>query len=135
MSGEARKWKLLGLENKAITKERKFTGALINQFKVLTSAWRKKGVDIQPTDIYWEFHRNLPVELSMEAATTSNLMGKVSEETRLSLLSFIDDPKWEMEKMAQEQAIRLKAFNDVAGAGEDDDSEGQGNEDNPQSDE
>jgi SPP1 family phage portal protein len=118
MSGEARKWKLLGLENKAITKERKFTGALINQFKVLVSAWRKKGIDIEPTDVYWEFKRNLPVELSMEAKTTSELMGKVSEETRLSLLSFIDDPKWEIEKMAAEQAMRLQAFEDVAGAGE-----------------
>lgn len=132
MSGEARKWKLLGLENKAITKERKFTGALINQFKVLVSAWRKKGVDIEPRDIYWEFRRNLPVELSMEAKTTSDLMGKISEETRLSLLSFIDDPKWEIEKMAAEQAMRLQAFTDVAGAGEDDDGEGEGNENNPQ---
>lgn len=113
LSGEARKWKLLGLENKAISKERKFTGALKNQFRVLASAWKKKGLDVDFADIYWEFKRNLPVEMKLEAETTVALKGMISEETRLSLLPFIDDPKWELEKMKQEQEAMLQTYKDL----------------------
>jgi len=34
------------LENKAVTKERKFTKALREQFRTLATAWNKKGYSI-----------------------------------------------------------------------------------------
>jgi SPP1 family phage portal protein len=101
-TGESRKWKLLGLENKAITKERKFSAALRQMYKILASAWNKKGINIDYLDIYWDFKRNIPVELQHEAEVTTKLKGMVSEKTRLGLLTFVDDPDWEVEQMKME---------------------------------
>ncbi len=110
MTGEARKWKLLGLEHKGITKERKFAKALHEQFEILSSAWRKKNYQISELDIDWQFTRSLPVELQMEADMTEKLRGHVSEKTRLSLLSFIDDPREELERMSEENDIRIEGI-------------------------
>lgn len=44
ISGVAMKFKLMALENKCITMERKMTAALRYQFKVLCSAWAKRGL-------------------------------------------------------------------------------------------
>lgn len=124
-SGTSRKWKLLGLENKAITKERKFGGALRRQFAVLATAWHKKGIGVDPLAIYWTMKRNLPVDHTDEAQATAQLRGHVSERTRLSLLSFVDDVEWEIEQMRQEREdwVTLPEFDDDEG-GEDELHEG-----------
>jgi len=101
-TGEARKWKLLGMETKAGDKELMFVQALRQQFKLLTQAWAKKNVTVNYLDITFEFTRKLPVELSHEAETTGKLKGNVSERTRLGLLSFVDDPEAEIKQMEKE---------------------------------
>lgn len=103
MSGESRKWKLVALENRAKTKERKFVKALRYQFKVLFSAWDKKEVKINYEDIEFQFKRNLPIDLKYHSETTKGFKGMMSEKTRLSLLPFIADPEEELEAMKQEQ--------------------------------
>jgi SPP1 family phage portal protein len=102
LSGVAIKYKLMALENKCITLERKMTASLRQQFKVLATAWAKKGIPVDYTNIFFQFKRNLPVNLLDEAQTTAQLRGHVSERTRLSQLSFVDDVEWELEEMAKD---------------------------------
>lgn len=102
LSGVAIRYKLMALETKCITMERKMTAALRQQFRVLATAWAKKGIPVDYTNIYFQFKRNLPVNLLDEAQTTAQLRGHVSERTRLSQLSFVDDVEWEMEEMAKD---------------------------------
>jgi len=107
MSGESRKWKLVNLENRAKSKERKFVKASREQFKVLCSALQKKKINLNYEDITFQFKRNLPVDLEHAATVTSTLRGNVSEETRLSLLPFIEDPKDEIQKMEQDNETKI----------------------------
>ncbi|KAA6450962.1 phage portal protein [Bacillus swezeyi] len=105
VSGVAMKYKLMALENKSITMERKMTAALRYQFKILFSAWGTKG-KVSEDDylkVWFGFKRNLPANILEEAQITGSLKGQVSEETRLSLLSFVDDVQYELDKMQEEQ--------------------------------
>ena len=104
ITGVAMRFKLLALENKCITMERKMTAALRYQFKVICSAWAKKGIcsNEDYLKVYFSFKRNLPANLIDEADTTMKLKGLVSEETRLSLLSFVDDVQYEIDTMKEE---------------------------------
>jgi len=101
-SGVSLRFKMLALESKCITAERKFTAALRQQFKILASAWVKRGLPLDYMDIDFQFTRNFPLNLGDEAETTTKLRGQVSEQTRLSMLSFIEDPAWELEQMQAE---------------------------------
>lgn len=105
VSGVAMKFKLMGLENKCITMERKMTAALRYQFKVLCSAWNKrKGISVDDyLKVWFGFKRNLPINVLEEAQTTLQLKGAVSEKTRLSLLSFVDDVDFELEEMEKDK--------------------------------
>lgn len=106
ISGIAMKFKMLALESKCITAERKFTAALRQQFKILLSAWAKKGVNLDYKNITFQFTRNFPLNLLDEAQTTLALKGNVSERTRLSQLSFITDVEAEIQAM-EEEAVNL----------------------------
>ncbi len=106
-SGESRKWKLLAMENKAITKERKFSAGLRQMFKVLATAWQKKGYNIDYLDIYWHFTRSLPVDLQHYTAVAKDLRGHISEKTRLSLLPFVDDVEFELEEMKRDMGEQV----------------------------
>jgi len=113
-SGVALKFKMLGLESKCIISERKMTSALRQQFKVIGSAWAKKGINIDFSNFIFQFKRNFPLDILSEAQSTAMLRGHVSEQTRLSLLSFIDDPEYEiglMRKEAEEAfSVNLDAY-------------------------
>ena len=114
LSGVAIRYKLMALETKCITLERKMTAALRQQFRVLATAWAKKGIPADYINIFFQFKRNLPVNLLDEAQTTAQLRGQVSERTRLSQLSFVDDVEWEMEEMAKDGEGRI-GLDDGAG--------------------
>ena len=115
LSGVAIRYKLMPLENKCITLERKMTAALRQQFKVLSTAWAKKGIAVDYTNIYFSFKRNLPVNLLDEAQSTGGLKGMVSERTRLSQLSFVDDVEWELAEMAKDNEGMLDLDDDDEG--------------------
>lgn len=122
-SGVALKFKMLGLESKCIMAERKMTASLRQMFKVITSAWAKKGINIDYTDIWFQFKRNFPLDILSEAQSTAMLRGHVSEQTRLSLLSFIDDPEYEIELMRKEAEEAFNVNLDAYLEDEDDESE------------
>ncbi|USK44640.1 phage portal protein [Cytobacillus oceanisediminis] len=104
ITGVAMKYKLMALENKCITMERKFASSLRYQFKVLFSAWAKrKGFSKEDyLKVYFGFKRNLPANILDEAQSNIQLKGLVSEKTRLGLLSFVDDVEWELEEMKKD---------------------------------
>jgi SPP1 family phage portal protein len=112
ISGVAMKYKLMALENKCITMERKMTAALRYQFKVICSAWAKKNICSAEDylKIWFGFKRNLPANILDEADTTTKLKGQISEKTRLSLLSFVDDVDYEREEMKKEQEEAQAAY-------------------------
>lgn len=109
-SGVALKYKLLPMVNMAANKERKFTEALRSLYRIVFSvgtilndqqkdAWQ---------DLNFRFKRNLPANLADEAQTASTLMGITSHETALSTLSFVDDPKAEMQRIQEEQKATMQ---------------------------
>ena len=51
-------------------------------------------------------HRNMPEDLASEASVAGSLSGIVSEETQLSVLSCVDDPKKEIERKNTEKQER-----------------------------
>ena len=120
-SGESRKYKLLPLENKAKTKERKFVKANRDMFACLASVWQVKGMPVDPLDISMQFTRNLPIELKSEAEMVDKLAGHISQETLFTLLSFISDPQKEKDMILKEKmdepVIDLDEFEEVDGDG------------------
>lgn len=104
ITGVAMKYKLMALENKCITMERKFVSSLRYQFKVLFSAWSKlHGLSKEDyLKVYYSFKRNLPDNLLEEAQVQMQLKGLVSEKTRLGLFSQVDDVQFEIDEMKKE---------------------------------
>lgn len=111
-TGESRKWKMLALENKAGKKALKFSKGLREQFKVLCSAWKKKNIDLNYLDIFWEFKRNVPIDLLYISQYASQMKGIHSDRTLLSQIPYIDDVDYELELMQQEkeESINLDHF-------------------------
>ncbi|MGE8004372.1 phage portal protein [Lysinibacillus sp. NPDC093216] len=106
-SGVAMKFKLMALENKCKTMERKFTTSLRYQFKVLCSAWSKKGICSKDDylKLWFEYKRNIPIDLLSEAQASQALQGQVSERTRLSKMSIVDDVDYEIEEMQKDAKL------------------------------
>jgi len=115
LSGVAIKYKLLGLENLAAMKERKFKKGLQRRFELMFNLFYTRG--LMAADNYMTmkpmFKRSLPANLVEETEMVRNLQGIVSKETMLSLLSFIEDVQVEMEQIENERATS-NAFVDEA---------------------
>ena len=101
-SGESRKWKLLAMENLATIKERKFSRSLRLQFKLIEDIWQERREPVLDSTVVWKFSRNLPIEITQEAQILAMLNGHISNKTRLSLASFIEDADTEINQMLQE---------------------------------
>lgn len=103
-SGESRKWKLLSLENKAITKERKFTRGLYEMFECICNLWRIKGVcTIEPEDVLIKWTRNLPMELKTNVEAAKNMAGVFPDNLIYSLMPFIGDVDEVIEQMKNQK--------------------------------
>lgn len=109
-SGVALQYKLLPMSNMAATKERKFTQALRKLYRIVFSAGtvlNQQSADAWK-DLKFQFTRNLPINYADEADTASKLTGITSKETQLSILSFVDDPKKELARIAEENSNQVK---------------------------
>jgi len=113
ITGIAMKFKMFGLESKCIISERKFTTALRNMYKILGITWNAKGNPIDTMKMTYTWTRTFPLNLLDESLSTMNLKGQISEDTRLGLLSFIDDVEKEKQLIAQEQAETDKRMLDM----------------------
>ena len=96
-------YKLRPLENKTLNFERKFKTFLREFYRTYLSF---KGFmkEYDYTDIVFIFSRNIPVNIVEEADLLVKLDGQVSDETRLGMMSFVDNPLDELRKL-KEQGI------------------------------
>lgn len=97
LSGVAIKYKLMGFEQHVRNKERLFTKGLKQRFRMYNNYLSLKGsmqyVPIHRVDVV--FNRNLPVNELEISEMVNNLRDLATNETLLSQLSFISDPKEE----------------------------------------
>jgi SPP1 family phage portal protein len=101
-SGTALKFKLQSMSNLAATKERKFTAGLQRRYRLISNIPNSKIPSDGWLGIKYKFTRNIPSNELEEAQIASQLAGIVSQETQLSVLSIVDDPQSEMERMKKE---------------------------------
>lgn len=101
-SGTALAYKLQAMSNLALTFDRKITKSIKKRYKI----WASLGTNTPDPDAWKEIDikmtRNLPKNLAEEAQTAAQLSGVVSQETQLSVLSIVPDPKEEIERMEEE---------------------------------
>lgn len=102
-SGVAMKYKLLGTENIASIKERKFKKGLQRRLELISgilSVLSRPSFDWMGVDI--TFTRNIPINEDDVASMVKNLNGIVSKKTLVSQLPFVEDVDQEMEQLNQE---------------------------------
>ena len=119
-SGVAIRYKLMPMENRAMTKERKFTQGLRKLYKIIFStftnvldnpeAWR---------DLAFKFTRNIPANLADEVSTAKNAEGIVSQKTQLSMISTVTDPQAELYEIAKEKTEAIKQARSAMGSNPD----------------
>ncbi|WP_330995059.1 phage portal protein [Staphylococcus pseudintermedius] len=102
-SGEAMKYKLFGLEQLRVTIERQLTKGFKRRFAIIQSVRNHLNDHVDFTDMRIEFKPNIPQSLSEYADIFIKLGGRVSQETLLSWLPNIENPKEELEKVKQEE--------------------------------
>lgn len=102
-SGESLKYKLFGLEQKRSIKERLFKKSLRDRYRLINNirTLAAEGT-FDVNDITITFTPNLPRSVKDEIQAFVDLGGDLSEETKLSLLSFIENPKEEIKRIAKE---------------------------------
>lgn len=105
-SGIAMRFKLLGLENKCSIKEREFKKGLQRRIELITYVLNIKGENFDYRNIDIKFNRNVPTSLVELADIISKINGVTSEETLLTLLPFVSDPKAEVAKKKSEISIQ-----------------------------
>ncbi|HLS07386.1 MAG TPA: phage portal protein, partial [Bacillota bacterium] len=102
-SGEALKYKLFGLEQVRSIKERLFKKSLRDRYRLIKNIMKVASEgEFNVNDIDITFTPNLPKSLKDEIEAFVKLGGDLSDETKLSLLSFIENPQEEMERIKNE---------------------------------
>jgi SPP1 family phage portal protein len=106
-SGVSLEFKLQPMKNLAAMKERKFTRGLNTLFKLFLSlptnvpaAYADEWINV-----HYRFTRNIPRNIQDEATTARELEGIVSDETKLSILSIVDNVQDEMDRIEAEREL------------------------------
>ncbi len=102
-SGVALEYKLLGLEMLTKVKERQYRKALRERILLYANAKSLTAIAADAGSIVPQFSRGLPKNLVELAQIVSVLDGKVSTETLLGLLPFVEDPAGEVEAVEEEK--------------------------------
>jgi SPP1 family phage portal protein len=106
-SGESMKYKLFGLEQVRATKERLFKKSIRDRYRLISnlgSAASELSLDVN--DIKITFTPNLPKSMKEEIENFVKLGGTLSDETKLTLLSLVENPKEELDKIEEERKER-----------------------------
>lgn len=131
VSGEAMKYKVLGLETLTAFKEQFFRLGLARRYELIANTLSFKNQVINRNTLAYDytvitpvFTRSLPKNNKDLVEMVSALAGDVSHETRLSLLSdIVPDPKAEIEKLKAEEGSevdKVNPYNSLSKVGEDD---------------
>nr|WP_302596464.1 phage portal protein [uncultured Cellulosilyticum sp.] len=107
-SGVALAYKLLAFEMLIKQKENFFRQGLKQRLKLMCNFYNIKGFNLDPGCIDIEMSRSLPINRTELINMVVALEGHVSDETRLSLLDFIDDPKEELKKLKEDLKEKIK---------------------------
>lgn len=108
-SGVALNFKLLPMRNRASNKERKYTQALKNMYRIIFSII--KGFDKDSwSKLKFNFTRNLPANIAEEVENAKNAEGLVSKETQLTLMGDVipDNPKAEIDRLNKEREKNIQ---------------------------
>lgn len=116
-SGIAMAYKLQAMNNLRKTKERKFTSGMNRRYKLIFS---NPANDMGKDDwvkLHYKFTPNVPANILEESQIAQNLSGVVSQETQLGILSVVDNPKTEIERIEKEEekpkdAVMKQMFGD-----------------------
>ena len=112
VSGEAMKYKLMGLENIIGVKEAKFKKGLMRRIELLCNFLNISTNDLMLyTDIQPVFTRNKPQNEVELANMVKSLYGILSDETLISILPFIENAREEIDKRNTEKENTLDTYN------------------------
>ena len=112
VSGEAMKYKLMGLENIVGVKEAKFKKGLMRRMELLCNFLNISTNDLMLyTDIQPVFTRNKPQNETELANMVKSLYGILSDETLISILPFIENAREEIDKRNTEKENTLDDYN------------------------
>lgn len=107
-SGEAMKYKIFGFIQDVGTSQRGFTKGLMRRYRLLMNMKKytreTSGADIEGLEI--KYTPNLPKAVLDELRAIIGAGGEISQETLLSLASFIEDVQAELDRVKEEQAER-----------------------------
>lgn len=110
-SGVSLKFKLHGLETKCATFEASVMNSAQYMWRVLCSAWAKKGVKVDPLQICMEFHRNFPLDSLSEAQTAQAFIGAgLPKEWVYSRITGVDDVDYIMGLIKAEKEDAMSLF-------------------------
>lgn len=103
-SGESMKYKLFGLEQVRATKERYFKRSLRTRYRLINNIleFAQEG-SFDADKITITFTPNLPKSIKDEVDMFNSLGGELSEETKLSLLSLVENPQEELERLEKQR--------------------------------
>lgn len=108
-SGVAMRFKLFGLEQLAQIKERFFIQGLRKRLQLFANILAVKGQDVDVSDVEITMTRNLPNNV-LELAQIVNLLdGKVSDETLLGQLPFVENVEIELARLVEQRQANLQA--------------------------
>ena len=107
-SGVAMKYKLLGLEQLAVIKERYFKKGLRKRLQLFANVLRVKGKAVDVSNVTITMTRNLPANDLEAAQMIAQLQDLVSHKTLVSQLSFVNDPQAEVDAKNVEKEENLR---------------------------
>lgn len=110
-SGIAIKYRLTGMETRAGNIEAAMKKALQRRIEILCGFVSLKFGEEIFRDIVINFERNIPEDINNLSIAVTQLRGIVSDETLLTLLPFINDPKAEYEKVKEEKKNNAAIYN------------------------
>lgn len=102
-SGTALAFKLQAMDNLAKMKDRKMQSAFNRLYEIVFNVPKASVPSDGWTGIKYKFTRNVPRNVLEEAQIVAQLSGQVSNATKLSVLSIVDSPQDELEKIAKEE--------------------------------
>lgn len=102
-SGVAMRYKLLGLEQLAQTKEGYYRIGIKERIRLYANILNIKLISVNVDDIEITFTRSLPVNELEIAQLINNLQSSVSQETLLSLLPFVENVDAEIERVKEQK--------------------------------
>lgn len=93
VSGEALRQRMMPMENKTGSFERKMVSGNLRMLECLADSYKLRGIELSPYKVTQIFKRKLPENLEYEARLIELFKGNLPMEQIYALLSFVDNPQ------------------------------------------